>query len=90
MTEDLVVRLGVEAIKVTALLSAPMLLSTLIIGLLISVVQAITQINESTLTFIPKLVVVGLVIVLAGPWMLDIITHFTSNLFESFPMYVRG
>lgn len=89
MTEDAILKLGVEAIKVTAMLSAPLLLSTLAIGLIVSVIQAITQINESTLTFIPKMIVVGVVIVLAGPWMVDIITHFTSNLFESLPMYVR-
>ena len=89
MTEDLVLKLGQEALKTTAMLCAPMLGAALIVGLIVSIFQAITQINEQTLTFIPKMVIVGVVIVLAGPWMLDQIQHFTVGLFENLAVYVR-
>jgi len=89
MNEDVVVKLGQEAIKVTVMLSAPMLLSALIVGLLVSIFQALTQINESTLTFIPKMIVVGVVFFIAGPWMIDVITHYTVNLFENISTIVR-
>ncbi len=89
MTEDLIINLGREALKVTAMLSAPLLVSSLIIGLLVSVFQALTQINEATLTFIPKMIVVGVVIVLAGPWMVDLIGTYTTHLFENIVLYVR-
>ncbi len=89
MNEDLIIRLGQDALKTTAMLSAPILISTLVIGLLVSVFQALTQINEATLTFIPKMLVVALVIVLAGPWMMDVMTVYTVNLFESIATVVR-
>lgn len=89
MTEDLVIQLGQEALKTTAMLSAPVLVSTLVVGLIISIFQALTQINEATLTFVPKMIVVALVIVLAGPWMLDVMKGFTFQLFTNLPSYVR-
>ncbi len=89
MNEDLIIRLGQDALKTTAMLSAPILISTLVVGLLVSVFQALTQINEATLTFIPKMLVVALVIVLAGPWMMDLMTVYTVNLFESIATVVR-
>ena len=89
MNEDLIMKLAHDALKVTAMLSAPILLSTLAIGLIISIFQALTQINEATLTFIPKMIVVALVIVLAGPWMLDIMSHYTVDLFENIATMVR-
>lgn len=89
MGEDLVIKLGQDALRVTAMLSAPLLLSTLVIGLVVSVFQALTQINESTLTFIPKMIVVALVIILAGPWMMDVMSHYTIDLFESIATFVR-
>ena len=89
MGDDLIVKLGQDALKTMAMLSAPILVSTLVIGLAVSVFQALTQINEATLTFIPKMIVVALVIVLAGPWMLDLISHYTINLFENIATYVR-
>lgn len=82
-------KLTQDALKVTAMLSAPILLSTLVIGLVISIFQALTQINESTLSFIPKMIVVAIVIVLAGPWMLDLMSHYTVNLFENIATMVR-
>jgi flagellar biosynthesis protein FliQ len=89
MTEDLIIQLGQDALKTTAMLSAPLLMSALVIGLAVSIFQALTQINEATLTFIPKMLVVALVIVLAGPWMLDVMTHYTTNLFENIATFVR-
>jgi flagellar biosynthetic protein FliQ len=89
MNEQLIIHLGQDAMRTTAMLAGPILLSTLVIGLAVSIFQALTQINEATLTFIPKMLVVALVIVLAGPWMMDLMTSYTVNLFESLPTYVR-
>lgn len=85
MTPETVIELGTQAMKVTALLAAPLLLSALVVGLLIGMFQAATQINEMTLTFVPKLIVVGLVIVVAGPTLLNTLLGFTTRLFESIP-----
>jgi flagellar biosynthetic protein FliQ len=89
MTEELVVRLGQDALRTTAMLAAPLLISTLVVGLAVSIFQALTQINEATLTFIPKMIVVAVVIVLAGPWMMDVMTTYTSTLIENIPAMVR-
>jgi flagellar biosynthetic protein FliQ len=85
MTPETVIEIGTQAMKVTALLAAPLLLSALVVGLLIGMFQAATQINEMTLTFVPKLIVVGLVILVAGPTLLNILLGFTIQLFESIP-----
>lgn len=89
MSEELVLRLGQETLKTTALLAGPLLLAALVVGLLVSVFQAVTQINEATLTFIPKMIVVGLVLVLAAPWMMDVMNQFTIQLFENLGEMVR-
>ena len=89
MGEDLVIQLGQDALRTTAMLAAPMLISTLVIGLIVSIFQALTQINEATLTFIPKMIVIAVVIILAGPWMLDVMSTYTTNLFENISTYVR-
>lgn len=90
MSEDIVIQLGQDALRTLAMLSAPLLLSTLIIGLIISIFQALTQINENTLTFVPKMIVIALVIVGLGPWMLDLMSSYTINLFENIAIVVRG
>lgn len=90
MTEDIVIQLGQDALKTLAMLSAPLLLSTLVIGLIISIFQALTQINENTLTFVPKMAVIAIVLILAGPWMLDTISTYTTNLFDNIATIVRG
>ena len=89
MTEELIMKLGQDTLRTTAMLSAPLLGAALVTGLVVSVLQAITQINEATLTFIPKMIVIGIVLILAGPWMLDTLTHFTVGLFENMAMFVR-
>lgn len=89
MTEELVMKLTEEAMKTTAMVSAPILVTTLAVGLMISIFQALTQINEATLTFVPKMLVVAIVIMVAGPWMLDVMTTYTTTLFENLPAMVR-
>ncbi|MFN7453515.1 MAG: flagellar biosynthesis protein FliQ [Pseudobdellovibrionaceae bacterium] len=89
MTEDMIVNLGTEALKTTGLVAGPILVTTLVVGLLVSIFQALTQINEATLTFIPKMLVVAIVVILAGPWMLDVMQNYTVNLFENIATIVR-
>lgn len=90
MTEELILKLGRDAISTTAMIAAPMLISALVVGLVVSIIQAVTQINEATLTFIPKMIVIFLVMILAGPWMLDVMSHYTIELFENISTMVRG
>jgi flagellar biosynthetic protein FliQ len=80
--------LGSQAIHVSLLLGAPMLLVALVVGLIISIFQAATQINEATLSFIPKLLAVFAVLVLAGPWMLAQMLDYIRTLFSSIPQLV--
>jgi flagellar biosynthetic protein FliQ len=89
MSEEVVLQLGQNALKTTAMLGAPLLISTLVIGLLVSIFQALTQINEATLTFIPKMIAIGIILILIGPWMLDLITAYTTELFQSISVIVR-
>lgn len=89
MSEELIMKLGQDALRTMALLSAPILISTLIVGLAVSIFQALTQINEATLTFIPKMIVIAVIILLAGPWMLDLMSNYTINLFENLATFVR-
>ena len=85
MTPEMVLDIGREALWVTALLSAPLLLSALAIGLLVGMIQAATQIQEMTLTFIPKLIILGVALLVAGSWMLGLLTDFTATLIQSIP-----
>jgi flagellar biosynthetic protein FliQ len=89
MTEAYVLTLGQNAIKIALLLAGPILLVSLIVGSLISLVQAATQINETTMTFVPKLVGVVAVLLLLGSWMLQQALTFTHNLFTSLPDLVH-
>ena len=89
MNEELVLKLAQDALKTTAMLASPLLLSTLAVGLVVSIFQALTQINEATLTFVPKMIVIALIIILAGPWMLDVLTQYTTHLFEGLAILVR-
>jgi flagellar biosynthesis protein FliQ len=85
MNPETVMTIGTRALEITLLLSAPMLVVALVTGLLIGVFQAATQINEMTLSFIPKLVAMAATLTLAGPWMLKLIVNYTRELFESIP-----
>ncbi|MGI9259183.1 MAG: flagellar biosynthesis protein FliQ [Gammaproteobacteria bacterium] len=88
MTPDSVIAIGQQALTVTAMLAAPMLLSALAAGLLIGMFQAATQINEMTLSFIPKLLVLVGALYLGGTWMLSLITGYTETLIRSIPTLV--
>ncbi len=85
MTPETVLAVGQEALQLTVLLAAPLLLSALGVGLLIGMLQAATQIQEMTLSFIPKLLVLALALAVAGPWMLHLVIDFTERLFENIP-----
>ncbi len=89
MNEDLVLKLIQDAMRVTAFVSAPILVGTLLVGLIVSIFQAITQINEASLSFIPKMIVVAIILVLVGPWMMDLMINYTTQLFENISVYVR-
>jgi flagellar biosynthesis protein FliQ len=85
MTPETVMTIGQRALEITILLSAPLLIAALVIGLLVGVFQAATQINEMTLSFIPKLIGMAATLVIAGPWMLKVIIGYTRELFEAIP-----
>lgn len=84
-----VLAIGRHALEITLLLAAPMLLVALMVGLLVGVFQAATQINEMTLSFIPKLIAMAATLMIAGPWMLKLIVAYTRELFESIPGLLR-
>jgi flagellar biosynthesis protein FliQ len=88
MTPETVMTIGYQAMKVSLMLAAPLLLAALITGLLISIFQAATQINEMTLSFIPKLLAVLATSVVAGPWMLSVILDYMRQLFSDIPQLV--
>jgi flagellar biosynthetic protein FliQ len=88
MTPELVIDIAQQAIYVMILLAAPLLLSVLVVGLLIGMLQAATQINEITLSFVPKLLVLVGVLAAAGPWMLGVVVDFTRRMIEEIPLYI--
>lgn len=90
MSDTAVVEIVLAAIIVTAKVSAPILIVSLVVGLAVSLVQAVTQIQEATLAFVPKLVAVAVVIVVAGNWMLGQVVAFTRDLFDTLPRLVGG
>ena len=89
MTPETITSLMSEAIKLTLLVGAPMLLVGLCIGLLISVFSAVTQIQEMTLTFVPKIIAVFLALLFSLPWIMEKLTTYTINLYSSIPMLIR-
>ena len=88
MTPETVVTIGQQALWVTMMLAGPLLASALAVGLLVGMFQAATQINEMTLSFIPKLLVLVLALVVAGPWMLTVIMNYTRQLMEQIPTLI--
>ena len=88
MTPESVMTMGRTAMEVTLMIAAPLLLVALIIGLIISIFQAATQINEATLSFIPKLVGVFVALVVAGPWMLSVMLDYMRQVFTGIPNMV--
>ena len=89
MTPEMVMAVGQRALEITLLLAAPLLLVALVTGLVVGAFQAATQINEMTLSFIPKLIATATTLVLAGPWMLKLIVGYTRELIESVPMLIN-
>ncbi|HGM6898064.1 TPA: flagellar biosynthesis protein FliQ [Serratia marcescens] len=88
MTPESVMALGTEAMKVALALAAPLLLAALISGLVVSLLQGATQINEMTLSFIPKILAVVATIIIAGPWMLNLLLDYMRTLFSNLPTLI--
>lgn len=89
MSPDDVVALVRQALEVTVLLSAPLLIAALVVGVLISLVQAVTQIQEQTLSFVPKFLTIVVVLLLMLPWAIDLMTRYVTELFLSFNQFIR-
>lgn len=85
MTPESVMTIGRQAIEVTLMVAAPMLLTALAVGLIVSIFQAATQINEMTLSFIPKLLGIFLAMIVAGPWMLTVLSNYMRQMFTGIP-----
>lgn len=88
MTPEAVITLGQQAVEMTLVISAPLLLVALAIGLVVSIFQAATQINEMTLSFIPKLVGIFVVLILSGPWMVNTMVDYIQRLFGNIPWMI--
>lgn len=88
MNQDTILSIAKHALVITTLVSSPILISALVIGLIIAMFQAMTQINEATLSFIPKLIIVGLILLIGGHWMLSTLTHYSTELIESIPSLI--
>ena len=89
MTPDFIVGFSRQAVETTLMLALPMLGLGMIVGLIVAVFQSVTQIQEMTLTFVPKIVAVMLGLLLFGPWMLTKLLNFTEGIFRDFPQYIR-
>jgi flagellar biosynthesis protein FliQ len=89
MTPEMVVTIGRHALEMTLMLAAPLLLVALAVGLLVGIFQAATQINEMTLSFIPKLLAMAAVLVITGPWMLNQLVSYTRSLIQSIPSLIN-
>jgi flagellar biosynthetic protein FliQ len=88
MTNQTVLTIAQEALQITVLVSAPLLLTALLVGLLVSVFQAATQINEMTLSFIPKLLAMFAVLIVSGPWILSMLVDYMQRLYTSIPQTI--
>ena len=89
MENEFAVEVVNQAIKVTLMLAAPMLIGALVVGVLVSIFQAVTQINEQTLSFIPKILVIVAALVIFSPWMMETMVSYTQDLFTSIPELIR-
>jgi len=88
MTPATVIEIGRHAVELTLLISAPLFIAALATGLLISIFQAATQINEATLSFVPKLIAIFVTLILAGPWMITMMTDYIRRLYEAIPTLI--
>jgi flagellar biosynthetic protein FliQ len=88
MTPETVVTIGQQAVEMTLMISAPLLLTALAVGLIVSIFQAATQINEMTLSFIPKLLGIFVVLIFTGPWMVNTMVDYIQRLFSNIPWMI--
>jgi len=88
MTPTTVIEIGRQALEVTLMVSAPLFIAALATGLLVSIFQAATQINEATLSFVPKVIIMFITLIVAGPWMLTMITDYMRRLYGSIPAII--
>jgi flagellar biosynthetic protein FliQ len=88
MTPTMVVEIGRQALEVALMVSAPLFIAALATGLIVSIFQAATQINEATLSFVPKLIAIFLTLILAGPWMITVMTDYIRRLYEAIPSMI--
>jgi len=89
MTQEFVISFAQEAFKITMMISAPMLIMGLVAGVVVSIFQAVTSINEMTLTFIPKIIAVFIALLIFFPWMLKLIVGFTQKIIINLPVYIK-
>jgi flagellar biosynthesis protein FliQ len=89
MSQDLIVQIFREVLKTTLILMAPALMVSIVVGLLVSIFQAATQIHEMTLVFVPKILAIAACLMVLFPWMVNLMTTYTINLFSNIPAYVR-
>jgi flagellar biosynthesis protein FliQ len=89
MSQDLVIQLFRDCLKTALLISAPMLIAAIIVGLAVSVFQAATQIHEMSLAYVPKILAIVACLMVLSPWILNVLVTFTVNLFSNIPVYVR-
>ncbi len=89
MSGDMVIQIGRDALYMVMLISAPMLGLGLLVGIMVSIFQATTQIQEQTLAFIPKIIAIFVAIVVFGPWMLSLLVDYTREIFISLPSLIR-
>jgi len=89
MSQETVIYLAREALSVALLVSAPILGLGMLVGIIVSILQAITQIQEQTLTFVPKIIAVMVAIIIFGPWMLTVLMEFTKSLFSEIPNFIN-
>jgi flagellar biosynthesis protein FliQ len=89
VSQDLVIQVFRDCLKTALLVSAPMLLAAMIVGLAVSIFQAATQIHEMSLSFVPKVLAIVLCLAVLSPWILNVLTTYTTNIIANIPVYVR-
>ena len=89
MTQELIIGLGQQAVLMMVLLAGPLLAVSLVVGLVVSIFQAVTQVNEMTLTFVPKVIAIFAVLILLGPWMLQMLLGYTANTFAQMATFAH-
>ncbi|HNS14279.1 MAG TPA: flagellar biosynthesis protein FliQ [Syntrophorhabdaceae bacterium] len=89
MSQDLVIQIFRDLLKSTLILMAPMLLASIVVGMVVSIFQAATQIHEMTLVFVPKILVIVACLMVLSPWMINFAVTFTANIVTNIPMYIR-